>query len=231
MRKPALMLAFAICTTAVAAGERPRGVVELFTSQGCSSCPPADRIVGELARDPSLVVLSLPVDYWDYIGWKDTFASPACTARQKGYAAARGDGQVYTPQAVVDGTAHVVGSDRKALESAIASRASSLKVDVGASVANGRVSVDVGAGAAGKASVWLAEILPRATVEIGRGENAGKTLDYANVVRKMTRLGEWNGAAAHFDVPVATADMRYVALVQEGSPERPGAIVGAAQAR
>lgn len=229
MRKPTLMLALAIATTSAMAADRPRGVVELFTSQGCSSCPPADRIVGELARDPSLVVLSLPVDYWDYIGWKDTFASPACTARQKGYAAARGDGQVYTPQAVIDGATHVVGSDRKALESAIAARANALKVDVGARNAGGRVSVDVGAGS-GKAVVWLAEILPRATVEVGRGENAGKTLDYTNVVRRMTRLGEWSGAAAHFDAPTGGADVRYIALVQEGSPERPGAIIGAAHA-
>ncbi|MFO1118007.1 MAG: DUF1223 domain-containing protein [Beijerinckiaceae bacterium] len=229
MRKPCLLLALAMCTTAAVAADRPRGVVELFTSQGCSSCPPADRIVGEMARDPSLVVLSLPVDYWDYIGWKDTFASPACTKRQKGYAAARGDGQVYTPQAVIDGATHVVGSDRKALEGAIAARANALSVDVGARVANDRVSIDVGAGA-GKASVWLAEILPRASVEVGRGENAGKTLDYTNVVRKITRLGEWTGSAAHFEAPLANADMRYVALVQEGSPDRPGAIIGAAQA-
>ena len=111
----ALLSATSAAATNAAAMERPRGVVELFTSQGCSSCPPADRIVGELAKDPSLVVLSLPVDYWDYIGWKDTLASPQCTARQKGYAAARGDGQVYTPQAVINGRIHVVGSKRAAV--------------------------------------------------------------------------------------------------------------------
>ena len=96
-----------ILSVQCAQGE-PRAVIELFTSQGCSSCPPADRYVAELAKDPSLVILSWPVDYWDYIGWKDTFASPAFTARQKAYAAARRDDQVYTPQAVIDGVAHAV---------------------------------------------------------------------------------------------------------------------------
>src|SRR5438270_13293400 len=95
-----------------ARAEPVRGVVELFTSQGCSSCPPADRYLAELAKDPSLVVLSWPVDYWDYIGWKDTFGSPGFTARQKAYAAVRRDDQVYTPQAVIDGVTHAVGNDR-----------------------------------------------------------------------------------------------------------------------
>ena len=86
-------------------------VVELYTSQGCSSCPPADAVMAGLAQRPDVIALALHVDYWDYIGWKDTLASPQCTARQKGYAAARGDGQVYTPQAVIDGLTHVVGAD------------------------------------------------------------------------------------------------------------------------
>ena len=108
---PIAFTALLLAASAAVAMERPRGVVELFTSQGCSSCPPADRILGDLARDPSLVVITMPVDYWDYIGWKDTLASPQCTAGQKGYAAARGDGQVYTPQAVIDGVSHVVNFD------------------------------------------------------------------------------------------------------------------------
>ena len=98
----------------------PRAVIELFTSQGCSSCPPADQLLGELADDPSLVSVSVPVDYWDYLGWKDTLADPRNTARQKAYAHARGDGQVYTPQVVVNGTLHALGSDKAAIELAIA---------------------------------------------------------------------------------------------------------------
>src|ERR1700737_2271976 len=103
-----------------AAHAQTRAVVELFTSQGCSSCPPADKLIGELASDPSLVVMSIPIDYWDYLGWKDTLASPRNTARQKAYARARGDGQVYTPQAVVNGSVHALGSDKAAIEQAIA---------------------------------------------------------------------------------------------------------------
>src|SRR5436309_92519 len=98
----------------------PRAVIELFTSQGCSSCPPADQLLGELTNDSSLVAVSVPVDYWDYLGWKDTLADPHNTARQKAYAHARGDGQVYTPQVVVNGALHALGSDKLAIERAIA---------------------------------------------------------------------------------------------------------------
>src|SRR5580700_11394744 len=97
----------------------PRSVVELFTSQGCSSCPPADKIIGELAKDPSVIALSMPIDYWDYLGWKDTLADARFSARQKAYSQMRGDRKVYTPQVVVNGSAHVVGSDRSGIEGAI----------------------------------------------------------------------------------------------------------------
>lgn len=235
MRSPKIVILAALMSASGAvAMERPRGVVELFTSQGCSSCPPADRVVGELARDPTLVVLSLPVDYWDYIGWKDTLASPQCTARQKGYAAARGDGQVYTPQAVIDGVSHVVGADRDAIAVTLKQdrgAKGALSVDVSAKVADGRAEIDIGAGAGKSATVWLLEVEPSATVQIGRGENAGRTLTYTNVVRKMTRLGDYAGAPAHFEAPAdVKADKRYVALVQTGAVDRPGAILGAAVA-
>src|SRR5205823_1507433 len=97
----------------------PRAVVELFTSQGCSSCPPADKVLGELANDPSVIALSLPIDYWDYLGWKDTLADSRFTARQKAYSQVRGDREVYTPQVVVNGSVHVIGSDRPGIEDAI----------------------------------------------------------------------------------------------------------------
>ena len=111
---------FSAAPSAASAQAQPRAVVELFTSEGCSSCPPADRLLGELAADPSLVALSVHIDYWDYIGWKDTLADPRNTARQKAYAHARGDGRVYTPQAVVNGSLHALGSDKAAIEHAIA---------------------------------------------------------------------------------------------------------------
>src|SRR5579862_784682 len=97
----------------------PRAVVELFTSQGCSSCPPADKVIGELAKDPSVIALSMPIDYWDYLGWKDTLADARFSARQKAYSLMRGDRDVYTPQVVVNGSTHVVGSDRAGIEQAI----------------------------------------------------------------------------------------------------------------
>src|SRR6185369_13617653 len=121
-RRVALSLAV-VASTMVAAADvsaEPRGVIELFTSQGCSSCPPADKLAGELARDPSLIVLSLPVDYWDYLGWKDTLALPGHTNRQRAYSKARGDREVYTPQVVVNGVKHVLGSDKTAIENAVA---------------------------------------------------------------------------------------------------------------
>src|ERR1700750_688452 len=102
-----------------AAAADPRAVVELFTSQGCSSCPPADKLLGELAKDANVIALSLPIDYWDYLGWKDTLADKRFTARQKAYSHMRGDRDVYTPQVVVNGSAHVVGSDRAKIEGAI----------------------------------------------------------------------------------------------------------------
>src|ERR1700730_18933827 len=97
----------------------PRAVVELFTSQGCSSCPPADNIIGELSKDPSIIALSMPIDYWDYLGWKDTLADARFSARQKAYSHMRGDRDVYTPQVVVNGSAHVIGVDRSVIEDAI----------------------------------------------------------------------------------------------------------------
>jgi hypothetical protein len=97
----------------------PRAVIELFTSQGCSSCPPADKIIGELAKDPSIIAISMPIDYWDYLGWKDTLADARFSARQKAYSRMRGDREVYTPQAVINGSTHVIGSDRTSIENAI----------------------------------------------------------------------------------------------------------------
>src|SRR5260370_11560003 len=119
-------VAFAIWLTPMVLGHQayaqPKAVTELFTSQSCSSCQPADRLLVELARDPSLVALSWHVDYWNNLGWKDTFSEPAFTARQKAYGAVRGDGDVYTPQAVVNGLSQVVGSDHSQIDAAIANQ-------------------------------------------------------------------------------------------------------------
>ena len=184
-------------------GSRQRAVLELFTSQGCSSCPPADRLLGAYVDQKDVVALSFPVDYWDYLGWKDTLASPDNTERQRDYAAARGDRKVYTPQVVVDGRPHAVGSDRSAIEAAIAdARACS----VPSSCRRRRHHhVDSAAGsrriAPHHAAVWLVVFDRAITVKIGRGENSDRTVTYNNVVRKMNRVAMWKGKAMSVDLP------------------------------
>ena len=122
------------CTTAPFsyAGAEPRAVVELFTSQGCSSCPPADKLLSQFVSDPSLIPLSLPIDYWDYLGWKDTLADPRNSARQRAYSRVRGDREVYTPQVVVNGSVHALGSDKEAIEAAIAETGANSPKSMGA---------------------------------------------------------------------------------------------------
>src|SRR5262245_16170104 len=118
-RRAASVLVLSCLSAIGSAGAEPRAVIELFTSQGCSSCPAADKLLAEIARDPNIVAMTLAVDYWDYIGWKDTLAIAGHTTRQRAYAKVRGDRQVYTPQAVINGIAHVLGSDRAAIERTI----------------------------------------------------------------------------------------------------------------
>jgi hypothetical protein len=235
---PALLIAgFLISTFVIARAAEPRALLELFTSQGCSSCPAADKLLGELAADPSLIVLSLPIDYWDYLGWKDTLASPADTERQRGYAHVRGDRQVYTPQIVVNGSMHVLGSDRTAVEHMIVqtdqkSGVMSVPVTIAADAGGLSVKVDSAESAHNAGEVWLCPIAKAVAVAIGRGENRGRTITYHNVVRGWVKLGDWNGAASTWNVPMSqlkTAGIDAAAVVvQEGSHDKPGIILGAA---
>ena len=144
---PAFLIAsFVTITFAVARAGEPRALLELFTSQGCSSCPAADRLMGQLAKDPALVALSVPVDYWDYLGWRDTLANPAHSARLRAYARVRGDGQVYTPQIVVNGALDALGSDQTAVEQAIAETTKEsgvMSVPITLSVSGSALSVKV----------------------------------------------------------------------------------------
>jgi hypothetical protein len=217
----------------------PRAVIELFTSQGCSSCPAADKLLGELADDPSLVPISVPIDYWDYLGWRDTLADPHNTARQKAYAHARGDGQVYTPQVVVNGTLHVLGSDKAAIERAIAQSrkngaTSSLAVTL--AVADGRLSVAAPDGMDGRtgAEVWLCGLAKAVSIAIERGENKGRTVTYHNVVRRWIKLGDWMGKANSWSIPLQTLKGDGIdeaaILLQSGTMEKPKGILGAALA-
>ncbi len=230
-----LVAGLLIATSGLACAE-PKALIELFTSQGCSSCPPADKLLGELAADPSLIAISDPIDYWDYLGWKDTLAMPGHSARQRAYAHVRGDRDVYTPQVVVNGSADVLGSDRAAIERAIAQTEQKAAVmslpvllSLGGSVLNIKVQAN---GAAHPGEVWLCPLSHAVTVAIGRGENHGHTITYHNVVRGWTKLGDWNGSDANWTIPIS--DIKgddidaAVVMVQEGMHEKPGVILGAA---
>jgi hypothetical protein len=224
----------ALCASAQA---QTRGVIELFTSQGCSSCPPADKLLGELAGDPSLVAISVPIDYWDYLGWKDTLAEPRNTARQKAYAYVRGDGQVYTPQAVVNGSIHALGSDKAAIEHAVGKTrkngAMSLS-PVTLAFAEGRINLTVPEATDGptSAEAWLCGLMKSASIAIARGENKGQTITYHNVARRWVKLGDWNGNAKSWSVPMQALAGdgidQAVVLLQSGTIEKPRAILGAA---
>ena len=158
----------------------PRAVVELFTSQGCSSCPPADKIVGELAKDPNVIALSMPIDYWDYLGWKDTLADSRFSARQKAYSHMRGDRNVYTPQMIVNGSAQVIGSDRAAIEGAIKNTSKAegvMSVPVTMTLSGKLINVSVEASkvpTTGRGEVWLCSVSQAVPISIGRGENRGQ---------------------------------------------------------
>jgi len=230
------VIASAMMASAMASAEPPRAVIELFTSQGCSSCPPADELAGELAQDPSLVVLSLAIDYWDYLGWKDTLALPGHANRQRAYSKVRGDREVYTPQAVVNGVTHVLGSDKSAIENAVTQthkQPGVLALPVNISLTGDQILVAVPAtNDTTKGEIWLCPITKNVPVEIGRGENHGHTLTYHNVVRRWVKLGEWTGAARTFKVPVSDltgVDADAVAVVvQAGTKEAPAGMLGAA---
>jgi len=208
-------------------------VVELFTSQGCSSCPPADRLLSRIARKPDVVAISFPIDYWDFIGWKDTLASPSFTARQKDYAAARGDGRVYTPQAIVDGLVATVGSDERQIEQAAEAnrgRDGALTVPMHLVESGDKLHIDIGTGPATSASVYVLRVIKSKTVKIGRGENSGRSLTYTNVVRAIQKIGEWDGAARSYQLTELKGDNEgYVVLLQKGPEDRPGAILAAAK--
>jgi hypothetical protein len=218
---------FGLMTGAAFAAPRPV-VVELFTSQGCSDCPPADALLRHVkATDPDVLALDLHVTYWDSGAWKDPFSLRAATGRQDFYAALRRDGEVYTPEAVVDGKAQFVGSDGAAMAAAItrakAAIAGNGATPVSVKAAGGQVSVHVGSGP-GDATVWLFGFDPEHTTNVGGGENGGARLTEVNVVRSITRLGAWRGQPLEREIRVP-AGMRIAVLVQRSD----GAILGAAE--
>jgi len=233
-------LLLAVATPAGGARAEPvRAVVELFTSQGCGACRSADPVLRDLARQPGVIALTLPVTYWDYMGWKDTLASRALTERQRAYARGRGARQVFTPQVVVDGSGVAVGSDRADLDRLMRDtfQLGGLPVPVRGQVRENRIFVEVGAApdikTESRGEVWLVPVLRSRAVAIQAGENGGRTTTYVNIVRDLQHLGHWNGQAVSFNVPgkqaeIAGADS-WVVLLQCGGDTRPGHIIGAAK--
>jgi hypothetical protein len=207
---------FAFPSRLVLAGDAAHPtVIELFQSQGCSSCPPAEANVGAASDRADVLALSFEVDYWDRLGWKDTFSKPAWTARQFAYAKAMGHGEnVYTPQVVVNGRVEGDGLEPGAL-AGLMSRGDRGAGGPSVGFSGGAVTVGTGASPAGGADVWLARYIPHAVeVTIPHGENAGHTLPYKDVVREMVLLGKWRGEAATFPVPSGDPALAEAALVQ-----------------
>jgi hypothetical protein len=171
-------------------------VVELYTSQGCSSCPAADKVLRSLKNNPNIIALSLNVDYWDYLGWKDDLALPGNAKRQRKYAKIQRSRHVYTPQMMVDGSMDVVGSRPSQVDSAIANYARNEdRATVSAQVAGDSVSLSVSprVGTNEEAVVWLVGYDSKVERRIGGGENRGRTVEYGNVVREWREVGRWDG--------------------------------------
>jgi len=207
-------------------------VVELFTSQGCGSCPPADAFLADLAKQPHVVALGYHVDYWDYLGWKDTLGKPEFSQRQYDYAHARGDMDVYTPQMIINGLDHLVGSDRARATSAIGRAAASGGImPLTLSESDMELIVDIGAGnPKGETTLWVLPVVAAETVKILKGEIAGQEIAYCNVVRAAIPAGMWSGEAKTVALPkesvMVDGSTGCVALLQQG---KVGPVVGLGQ--
>ncbi|HWU62953.1 MAG TPA: DUF1223 domain-containing protein [Ensifer sp.] len=238
MNRLALLIAVLLLPLAAAQAEdsvAPKGVVELFTSQGCSSCPPADAVLNSLAGRGDVLALSYHVDYWNYLGWADTLASRQNTGRQYGYASTMTRSNVYTPQAVLNGRTDVNGADRNAIEAGLKKldgAGQGLSVPVRAAVNGKEMDISVGAGK-GTGDVVIAYFKRKQTVPITRGENSGKTITYLNSVTDVETVGMWKGDALQLKLPMSVMDVREydgcaVLLQQTGPNGEPGPILGAA---
>jgi len=215
--RPVVSIALALLGAALgpaAAAERPV-VVELFTSQSCSSCPPAEALIGRLAHEGADVLpLAFHVTYWNHLNWRDPYALPAATTRQEAYAVRLG-GPTYTPQAVIDGTVGVIGSDEAALRGAIArARSAGPGIPLALTREGDQLVVRVGSGN-GAGQVLLVGFDPSHTTPVLRGENAGRTLEQANVVRAIRDLGRWSGGASTFRTAQSEGDAAAVLLQAE----------------
>jgi hypothetical protein len=230
LRHPTVAVLFSLFGVGAAMAQTsPITVLELYTSQGCSSCPAADVLFKSYVERPDVLALSFSVDYWDYLGWKDTLASPKFTERQRGYGRSISNGQIYTPQMVVNGSRHVVGSSRGDIDAALvasrgANAAQAFKVD--ASRVDGGIALQAAAGGVSQVVqpasgiIWLLTVRGKQTIVVKRGENSGNTLTYFNSVRDVAQVGEWIGKSTTIRLPAGSvplgADERYAVLIQRG---------------
>ena len=216
---------------AVSAQDNPV-VVELYTSQGCSSCPPADALLAKIAKRDDVIALALHVDYWDYIGWKDEFADPANTARQRGYARAAGKRSIYTPQMIIGGKDHVLGHRPMELAKLIkAHSAQPALVDLDITRKGDRVQIQAKAKSKALPRALVVQILsytPASKVSIRRGENAGRTFEYHNIVNTLSIVGNWDGRGEYKTTARAVGTGPVVVIIQERNF---GPVVGAIQLR
>ena len=226
----------ALCAPGLARAQnsaQPLTLIELFTSQGCSSCPPADALMLELSKEAGLLPLTFAVEIWDYLGWKDTLAKPAFTRRQKAYAAMVAGKRVYTPQAIVNGKASCIGSDLSAIRKLRRASNSSAQMKVEHRIENGHHALSITlTGLSIPARLLILPVADRISVPIGRGENSGHTITYANVVRDILDHGAIENGSRRFTLPqaqVSDSGANALALiVQGGSLETPGEVFASA---
>jgi hypothetical protein len=213
---------------------KPKAVLELFTSQGCSSCPKADALLEQMSRSPDYVALAYHVDYWDYIGWPDTFGAKANSDRQRDYAEGWGSSRIFTPQLVVNGVKGVVASRKRDVEGAVAGNVLALPLQVNLAASDDMLQVSIaGDEDIEQAVVWLVTFIDRAEVAIERGENKGKTIAYTHIVTGRQPVGVWEPQdGASFKLPLSgiltETSNGAVIMVQQERDGLPGRILGAA---
>jgi len=224
-----LLVCLALAAPATPAAAKPAVLVELFTAQGCSSCGNINAVVGQLAERPGIIALTWPVDYWDYLGWKDTFAKPEFADRQRAYDKRFDVREVYTPQVIVDGHLQASGATAGAVDSLVreARRSSADPPDMKFLV-GGRIAVGSAPRPRGGGEVWLIRYDPRAQlVEVKAGDNRGQTVPQRNVVREIERLGTWAGRPVVFKAPAPSEEGLESLVVVQGS--NGGRILGVLQ--
>ncbi len=234
----AILFAALFCAGSALADEfkTPKGVVELFTSQGCSSCPPADATFGQLVAQGDVVALSYHVDYWNYLGWNDTLSSKDNTERQYGYAKTLGRSGVYTPQAIINGRDHVKGTDLAAIDAKVdqlSQAGKGLIVPITANMHGDEIQIQIGeAHGLGQAEVVVAYFTKKQKIEVTKGENSGKSMEYWNSVSDVQSVGMWDGKSMTLTLPgknmgKSKKDGCAILLQTSGPSGEPAAILGA----